>query len=177
MSKQERIKKSAEKLDISGSETITEKIKSKTPWLFGKKLKKPKIIFPKLRGLHMSLPTPSKAIGLALIYAILFILQTGVVYLIYREPPALGANANGDPIFLYPGIQDSFIIEGIVASILIFISSTGFLLLYQASKYSYNRTLALRILIIGTIMILFAFGSLQYLIAVKLGQPAWWDQL
>ena len=177
MSKQERIKKSAEKLDISGSETITEKIKSKTPWMFGKKLKKPKIIFPKLRALHMSLPTPSKAIGLALIYAILFILQTGVVYLVYREPPALGADANGDPIFLYPGIQDSFIIEGIVASILIFISSTGFLLLYQASKYSYNRTLALRILIIGTIMILFAFGSLQYLIAVKLGEPAWWDQL
>ena len=177
MSKQERIKKSAEKLDISGSETITEKIKTKTPWLFGTRLKKPKIIFPKLRGLHMSLPTPSKAIGLALIYAILFILQTGVVYLIYREPPALGANSAGDPIFLYPGIQDSFIIEGIVASILIFISSTGFLLLYQASKYSYNRTLALRILIIGTIMILFAFGSLQYLIAVKLGEPAWWDQL
>ncbi len=175
MSKRERIKKAQEKIDISGSETITEKIRKRTPWLFGKKLKKPKMAYPRIRGRRIVLPTPSKALGLAVVYAILFILQTGVVYLIYREPPALGADAQGDPIFLYPGIQDSFIVEGIVASVLIFVSSTGFLLLYQASKYSYNRKLAMRIIIIGVIMILFAFSSLQYLIAVKLGERPWWE--
>ena len=175
MSKRERIKKAQEKIDISGSETITEMIRKRTPWLFGKKLRKPKMAYPRIRGRRIVLPTPSKALGLAAIYAILFILQTGVVYLIYREPPALGADAQGDPIFLYPGIQDSFIVEGIVASVLIFVSSTGFLLLYQASKYSYNRKLAMRIIIIGVIMILFAFSSLQYLIAVKLGERPWWE--
>ena len=175
MSKRERIKKAQEKIDISGSETITEKIRKRTPWVFGKKLRKPKMAYPRLRGKRIVLPTPSKALGLAAIYAILFILQTGVVYLIYREPPALGADSRGDPIFLYPGIQDSFIIEGIVASILIFISSTGFLLFYQASKHSYNQKLALRILVIGALMILISFVSLQYMIAVKLGERPWWD--
>ena len=177
MSKRERIKKAQEKLDISGSETITEKIKKRTPWLFGNKLRKPKMSYPKLRGRRIVLPTPSKALGLAAIYAILFILQTGVVYLVYREPPALGADSQGDPIFLYPGIQDSFIVEGIVASILIFTASTGFLLLYQASKYSYNRKLALRIMVIGMFMIVISYVFLQYMIAVKLGERAWWENL
>ncbi len=168
MSKQERIKK-AEKLDISGSETLGEKISKKTPWIMGKKLRKPKINFPTLGGRRLTLPSPSKTLGLLAIYAILFILQTGVVYLLYRDPPALGATAGGDPIFLYPSVQDSFIIEGIVASILIFVASMGFLLLYQASKYSYNRQMALRIIVIGAIMIIIAFVGLQYMISIKLG--------
>lgn len=169
MSKQSRIKKKKEILDISGSETYSEKIRKKTPWILGKKIRKPKIIFPKFRHLDITLPTPGKALGIIVIYAILFVLQTGVVYLMIRETPALGADPSGDPIFLYPSISDSFIIEGIVASILIFISSTGFLLLYQASKHSYNRTLALRIIVIGMIMILTAFVALQYMVASKLG--------
>jgi hypothetical protein len=176
MSKRERIKKSTEKLDISGSETFTEKFKAKIPWIFGKKLRKPKITVPRITR-RVVLPTPSKALGIALIYALLFILQTGVVYLIYREPPALGADSSGDPIFIYPGINDSFIVEGIVASILLFVSSTGFLMLYQASKHSYNRTIALRIMVIGIIMILIAYIFLQYMIAVKLGERAWWENL
>ena len=129
MSKRERIEKGKEELDISGSKTIGERIKEKTPWLFGSKLRKPKISYPKVAGRRIVLPTPSKTFGLILIYAILFILQVGVVYLLYRETPALGADSAGDPIFLYPSIQESFIVEGIVASILLFVSSTGFLLL------------------------------------------------
>ena len=166
MSKFERIK---EKKDISGSETIAEKIRKRTPWIFGKKLRRPKIVFPRLRRRGITVPTPSKTLGIFVIYIILFVLQTGIVYLIYREPPALGADSKGDPIFLYASVHDSFIIEGIVASILIFISSTGFLLLYQASKHSFNRTMALRILVLGVIMIFVSFLALQYLIAVKTG--------
>ncbi len=175
-SKQARIKK-AEKPDVSGSLTIGEKIKENTPWIMGKRLRKPKINFPKFYRRGFTMPSPSKALGLIVIYAILFILQTGVVYLAIRETPALGATGSGDPIFLYPSISESFIVEGIVASILIFVSSTGFLLLYQASKYSYNRNLALRIIIIGAFMILVAFVMLQYMVAVKLGERAWWTDL
>ena len=166
MSKFERIK---EKKDISGSETIAEKIRKRTPWIFGKKLRRPKIVFPKLRRRGITVPTPSKTLGIFVIYILLFVLQTGIVYLIYREPPALGADKKGDPIFLYSSVHDSFIIEGIVASILIFISSTGFILLYQASKHSFNRTMALRILVLGVIMIFVTFLALQYMIAVKTG--------
>ena len=166
MSKFERIK---EKKDISGSETIAEKIRKRTPWIFGKKLRRPKIVFPRLRRRGITVPTPSKTLGIFIIYIVLFVLQTGIVYLIYREPPALGADNKGDPVFLYSSVHDSFIIEGIVASILIFISSTGFILLYQASKHSFNRTMALRILVLGVIMIFVTFLALQYMIAVKTG--------
>ncbi len=167
MSKFER---GREKREISGSETIVEKIKKHTPWVFGNKIRKPKIIFPKIRRRSITVPTASKTSGILIIYILLFVLQTGIVYLIYREPPALGADAKGDPIFLYPSIHDSFIVEGIVASILIFVSSTGFIFLYQASKHSFNRQMALRILVIGLVMILVTFVALQYMIAVKLGQ-------
>ena len=177
MSKQERILRGREKRDISGSETIGEKIRKHTPWIFGKKLRRPKIVFPKITRRTITVPTPSKTLGIIIIYILLFILQTGIVYLLYREPPALGADSEGDPIFLYPSVHDQFIIEGIVASILIFVSSTGFLFLYQASKHSFNRTLALRILAIGIIMVAVTFLALQYMIAIKLGtvrQYEWW---
>jgi len=166
MSKFERKK---ENKDISGSETIAEKIRRRTPWIFGKKLRRPKIVFPRLKRRTITVPTPSKTLGIIVIYIILFVLQTGVVYLIYREPPALGADSDGNPIFLYSSINDSFIIEGIVASVLIFISSTGFILLYQASKHSFNRAIALRILVLGIIMIFVTFLALQYMISVKTG--------
>lgn len=173
MSKRERIERGREKRvisDISGSETISEKIKSLTPWIFGSFLRKPKISFPQLRRRSITVPTPSKTLGIFVVYILLFVLQTGVLYLIYRKPPAVGATGKGEPEFLYRSIHDSFIIEGIVASILIFVASTGFIFLYQASKHSFNRTMALRILVIGVIMILVSFITLQYLIAVKLGQ-------
>ncbi|MHA1146957.1 MAG: hypothetical protein ACTSR8_01805 [Promethearchaeota archaeon] len=157
------------KASVSGSITIGEHIKKKAPWILGSLVKKPKIKYPEWRGRKLSVPMPAKTLGLIGIYIILFILQTGVVYLIYKEPPALGAKPNGDAIFLYPSIQDSFIIEGIVASILIFIASLGYLLLYQASKYLYNRTMAIRILIIGLFMIFATFAALQFMIAVKAG--------
>jgi hypothetical protein len=103
------------------------------------------------------------------IYAILFILQTGVVYLIYNEPPALGADSSGNAIFIYPSIHESFIIEGIVASVLIFLCSLGYILLYHASKYVYNRKMALRILVLGIILILTTFVALQVMISTKAG--------
>ena len=172
MSKRERIERGREKRDISvsGSETISEKIKSLTPWIFGSFLRKPKISFPQLRRRSITVPTPSKTLGIFVVYILLFVLQTGVLYLIYRKPPAVGATGKGEPEFLYRSIHDSFIVEGITASILIFVASTGFIFLYQASKHSFNRTMALRILVLGVIMILVSFIALQYMIAVKLGQ-------
>ena len=169
MSKQERIQRGIEKRDISGSETIGEKIKKHTPWIFGSFLRKPKISFPKVGRRTITVPTPTKTMGIVVIYMLLFILQTGILYLIYRKPPAVGADAKGEPQFLYPSVHDSFIVEGIVASILIFVSSTGFIFIYQASKHSFNRTMALRIMVIGVIMIVASFFALQYLIAVKTG--------
>ena len=159
------------KEDISGSETIIEKISKKTPWFLGKVIRKPKVQFPGVNRRKVGMPIPGKSIAVIAVYIALFLLQTGIVYLIFREPPALGSDPNtGQPLLLYPDINESFIIEGVVASIFIFLCSAGFVLLYQASKYVYNKSIANRFLWIGIILILAAFATLQAMTTIKLGE-------
>ena len=165
------VKKTPKKEDINGSETVLEKIKSKTPWIFGNSIRKPKIHFPKLKIPRVSLPMPARTLSIIVILTILFVLQTGVVYLMVREPPALGSDSSGDPIFIYDNVHESFILEGIVASILIIFSSMGFVFLYQASKYVYNKKMAVWILTIGVLLILTCFVSLQNILRVKMKLP------
>ena len=167
MQKKPLAKRTTKKEEIIGSETILEKIKDKTPWVFGKSLRKPKIQFPKSKRRRISLPMPSKAIGLIVILIILFILQTGIVYLLIKEPPALGSNSAGEPVFIYNNVHESFIMEGIVASILIILCSLGFIFIYEASKYVYNKKMAVWILGFGLIMIIITFILLQYMLSLK----------
>lgn len=168
MQKQPQMKKTPKKEDIIGSETVIEKIKSKTPWIFGKSIRKPKIHFPRFEIPRLSLPMPARTLSIIAILSILFVLQTGVVYLLVREPPALGTNQAGDPVFIFDDVHESFILEGIVASILIIFSSMGFVFLYQASKYVYNKKMAVWILTIGVLMIIITFVLLQYMLSVKM---------
>jgi len=157
------------KNEVSGSETVLEKIKRRTPWIFGNKLRKPKIIFPKLKFPKMSLPIPTRLLGLGIIFFMLFILQTGVVYLIVREPPVLGMNSEGVPIFVIPeNIHDAFIIESIVASILLIFCSFGFIILFYASKYVYDKRFADWMMVIGITIILISFGLLQFMLYIKI---------
>jgi len=164
-------KKTPKKEDIIGSETVIEKIRSKTPWIFGNSIRKPKINFPSLKIPRISLPMPARSLSLIAIFTILFVLQTGVVYLLVREPPALGVNQAGEPIFIYDDVHESYILEGIVASILIILSSMGFILLYESSKYVYNKKMAVWILTIGVLLILTCFVSLQNILRVKMKLP------
>ncbi len=171
MQEERRNKSKIPKEDVIGSETVFEKIRGRTPWIFGKTLRKPKILFPALKTSKMDIPLPGKSIAVMGIYLILFLLQTGIVYLLFRETPALGSDPqSGTPLFLYPDINESFIIEGIVASIFIFLCSIGFILLYQASKYVYNKNIAIRYLVVGITLILIAFFTLQAMITIKLGE-------
>ncbi|MBY9020017.1 MAG: hypothetical protein KGD67_03085 [Candidatus Lokiarchaeota archaeon] len=159
------------KNEVIGSETVLEKIKIKTPWIFGNTFRKPKIMSPGLNRPRMGIPLPGKSIAVIGVYIILFLLQTGIVYLVFREVPALGSNPQtGTPMFLYPDINESFIIEGVVASIFIFMCSIGFILLYQASKFVYNKSVAVRYLAVGILLILASFIALQAMITIKLGQ-------
>ncbi|MFX1354625.1 MAG: hypothetical protein ACFE8V_02040 [Promethearchaeota archaeon] len=157
------------KEDISGSETILEKIKSKTPWVFGNSLRKPKINNPQIKLPKMDIPLPGRSLVVIGIYIILFLLQTGIIYIIYREPIAIGARGD-EPVLFYPDIHEAFIVESIVASIFIFLCSIGFILLYQASKHVYNKKTAVKILVIGIILIISSFVALQAFITIKLGE-------
>ncbi len=171
MQEERRNKKKAAKDEVLGSETVFEKIRGRTPWVFGKAFRKPKILSPKLKITRRGIPLPGKSLAVIGVYIILFLLQTGIVYIVFREVPALGTNpSDGTPMFLYPDINESFIIEGIVASIFIFMCSIGFILLYQASKFVYNKSVAVRYLAVGILLILASFITLQAMITIKLGQ-------
>ena len=86
--------------------------------------------------------------------------------MIVRDPPALGAK------FIWRNnVHEAFIIESIVASILILLFSTGFIVLYHASKYVYNRKFAEWLLVIGILMIIISFALLQYMLLCKSTEP------
>ena len=124
MQEQEKPKKKIIRIEVPGSETIIEKVRRRTPWIFGTKLRKPKIIFPKLRFKRVHLPFPPRSLNILIIFLTLFILQTGIIYLVLRDPPALGVDSEGNPAFIWLWtIYEAYIIESIVASILMFIAS------------------------------------------------------
>ena len=169
MSKKSRFKKHlTEEEDISGSETVLEQFKSRTPWIFGDQFRKPKLKFPSINvSRRFSLPSPSKTFFLILVYVFLFVLQMGTIYILYRDAIAVGSSSEGNPIFVYPQLHYQFIIEGIIASIVIFIGSLGFIIMYQASKYVYDRSTVLKVLVIGIILTLIGFVVLQIMLAIK----------
>ncbi|MFX1274777.1 MAG: hypothetical protein ACFFBP_10905 [Promethearchaeota archaeon] len=165
--------KNTAKEDIIGSETIFETLKRKTPWFLGNNIRKPKIKFPRIkrrRLVNRLVGMSTRSIVLLAIFIILFALQTGMVYLIYREVPAIGQGGGDTALFLYPSPQEAFINESIVASILMIFNSVGYLFLYQASKHLYNRKIAIRYILIGILIILGSFVALQAMIRLKMGE-------
>ncbi len=168
MSKQSRFKKHLKEEDISGSETVMEQLKSRTPWIFGDKLRKPKMKFPSINmQRRFTLPSPSKTFFLILVYIFLFVLQLGILYILYRDTIAVGATSEGNPIFIYPKLHYQFIIEGIIASIVIFLASLGFIIIYQSSKYVYDRSTVVKVLATGIVLTLIGFVVLQMMLSVK----------
>ncbi|MHA2006146.1 MAG: hypothetical protein ACXABO_01495 [Promethearchaeota archaeon] len=169
MPKRKSAKNKFKKAEVIGSETTLEQIKRKTPWIFGKLLRKPKIKFPKFRSLRLSLPKPTRSLSVIAIFVILFILQTGVVYLIVRKPYAIGVDPDNDELlFIYPkNIHEAYIIESLVASILMMLFSLGFVFLYHASNFVYDKKMADWFLIIGMLMIIITFTLLQLMLKVK----------
>ncbi len=166
---------SKNRVSVHGSKTVFENMKKKIPWILGNKLRKPKLYFPKIRRKkNYSMIFPPKNLGLIIIYFFLFLLQAGIVYLLYNfydeNLVALGAYSTGEALWIYPDVNHSFIIEAIVASILMFCTSMGFFLFYHASKHIYNRSLARRLLILGAFLTLISFILLQYMITMKV-QP------
>jgi len=165
-------KKEIGKEDIIGSETIFETLKRKVPWMLGNRIRQPKIKFPKIkrrRIVNRIVGMSTRSIVLLAIFCVLFVLQTGMVYLIYRGVPAIGQGGEDTALFLYPSTQEAFINESIVASILMIFNSAGYLFLFQASQHLYNRKLAIRYIVIGILIILGTFGGLQAMITLKSG--------
>jgi hypothetical protein len=104
----------------------------------------------------------------AVFIAMLFILG-GNIFTMVRSPPAIAGGADGTPIVIAPGIDVQLGLEGIVASVTVFMGVIGFGLLYYSSKYVFQPGYATRLMIMGMILAGVAFMVFSYLFAYKLG--------
>ncbi len=152
------------------SEKLQTKFGEKLPWVMGESIRIPRVKFPESREGGLSLPTPGKSLILILTYVFLFYLVLGGIYIGIRGTVTVGGDAAGNAIFLYPSTHEAFIIESLVAGFLIYISGLGFLLLYNATKHSFNYGYAIKIYILGGLLAFAGFSMLQYMIMVKSGQ-------
>ena len=151
------------------SEKLQTKFGEKLPWVMGKHIRIPRVKFPEAREGGLSLPTPGKSLILMLIYVFLFYLVLGGIYLGIRDTVTVGGDAQGNAVFIFPKTNEAFIIESLVAGFLIYIAGLGFLLLYNATKHSFNYGYAIKIYIIGGLLVIAGFSMLQYMIGVKSG--------
>lgn len=150
------------------SEKLQDKFGKKMPWVMGNQVRIPRINYPTYREGSLSLPSPGRSMMLLGTYIFLFYLLMGGIYLYIKEPSAMGGDATGAIRWLYPSTSDAFVVESIVAAILIFMGGAGFFLLYNATKHSFNYNYAVKLLILGMTLSGLSFGILQYMMYKKL---------
>jgi hypothetical protein len=102
----------------------------------------------------------------AIFLGVLFILG-GNIYTLVKTPPAIAADQSGNPILIAPSIDVQLGLEGIVASVVVFIGTIGIGLVYLASKYVFQPGYASRLMILGTVLAGTAFLIMSYLYGLK----------
>ena len=151
------------------SNKLQDSIGANMPWVLGNKVRIPRMKFPVYREGKMALPSPGKSLALIIIYIFMFWLVAGGLYIYIREPIAMGANSNGDPMWIYPSTHDAFIVESIVAAVVIYVGGLGYYLMYNTTKHSFNYPYAVKLLILGLTLSGLSFGLLQWIIKEKGG--------
>ncbi|MHA2097565.1 MAG: hypothetical protein ACW99A_02675 [Candidatus Kariarchaeaceae archaeon] len=129
----------------------------KLPWIPG--FYRPNFIFYKLK---ISIPTriPSSFIYFA-IFASIFYIFAGGVYDLVEDPFARGSDSEGNPILIWPDQDRQFLIEGVVAAMVMFMGAGGLYLLNQATSDPHNPSRATYMQAMGIGMIIVAFITLQ----------------
>ncbi len=123
-------------------------------------------------GSAIALPSPPRMLMLMASYILLFWLMAGGIYFMVRNPIAVGSTGSGDnadAVFFYPSMNESFIIEGIIAATLLFICGIGLVLMYEASLQRMNKNYATKLMVVGFVLGIVGFLALQWIINIKLG--------
>lgn len=137
----------------------------KLPWIPG--LQRPNFIFYRIR---FSLPTKiPPALIYGLIYLSILYIYAGGVYDLVEKPFARGADAQGNPVLIWPDQDRQFLIEGIVAGIIMFLGAAGLYMLNQATADPHNPNRATTYQTIGAVLIVIAFIILQSMYKTKTG--------
>lgn len=77
----------------------------------------------------------------------------------------------GDPITIFPEMNSQFLLEGIAAGILIFISAGGFFLIHHSMKYAYDARKSYRSIFVGLGIVTVAFIAIMLMFLEKTGLP------
>ncbi|MEM2109592.1 MAG: hypothetical protein QW327_03790 [Candidatus Odinarchaeota archaeon] len=128
------------------------------------KLSKPVLKLPK---------APSRTFWFIVIIFLIYFLLAGGIYDIVHQPIAVGQTSSGTPVLIFTaslggGIDEQFLLEGLAASLLMFLGFIGFMSMYESAKNVYNPSYAYALIIAGLALIIIAFAGLQALAIFKL---------
>lgn len=117
---------------------------------------------------RVSTTKPSTSILSAIIIAfVIFLFGGGIYNLIVRPYPAV--YYGGRFVLVYPQVSEQFIADSLVATILYAFGAIGLIMIYQSTKYAYSPRQAYMMLIIGTILLLLAYTSLELVMHISKG--------
>ncbi|MHA1754711.1 MAG: hypothetical protein ACTSYR_04255 [Candidatus Odinarchaeia archaeon] len=134
--------------------------------------RKPKIRLSKPR---LKLPkAPSKTFWYIIILFVIYFCLAGGVYDIVHQPISIGVDQAQNPVIIYTrslggGLDEQFLIEGLLGSLLMFLGFVGFMTIYESSKNIYTPNYSYMLLVAGIAMVIIAFAALQGLITLKIG--------
>jgi hypothetical protein len=127
---------------------------------------------PRLRLTKPSLKMPEKPSGstlftLTLIF-LLFVFGGGIWDIVNRENlRSMGSTSSGGPLLIYPGLDYQFIIEGLVASILLFAGFTGLIIIYQSTRHVYRPSYSKLLLVAGMGLLFASYILLNVMLGGK----------
>jgi hypothetical protein len=84
----------------------------------------------------------------------------------------MGASSTNQPILIYPGLDYQYLLEGLVASILIFAGFLGFIIMYQSTRHVYRPSYARLLLISGVGLVFATYILMTVMLGIKFSGTA-----
>lgn len=117
---------------------------------------------------RISTTKPSAFLLSILVLAVAIFLFSGGVYnLTVRPYPAV--YYGGRFVLVDPRLSEQFIADSIVAAILYAFGAIGLIMIYQSTKYAYKPRQAYMMFIIGAVLLLLAYMSLELVMHIWKG--------
>lgn len=118
---------------------------------------------------RISTAQPSNLIVSAIVIAILVFLFGGGLYDLIIKPYS-APYSGGTFILVDPRLSEQFIADSLVAIILFTLGTLGLLAVYQSTKYAYKPRQAYMMFLVGAVLLLMAYVSLEVILHIKLGR-------
>lgn len=106
------------------------------------------------------------SISIIIILFFTFFVFAGGIYIEVMDP-ALRGGENGRPFLIYPHTDHQFLVEGVLASLLIFVGFLGLFLIYRVSEVGFRENRYLY-QILGFALTVSSLFILQYMLNQKL---------